>query len=309
MSLEAGSYIAQVAIAAYPNIDWQEVDGLMVAIGIISDEFPAFLPSRDVYPVTLREGASISIGMGGGGGRRRPLFGLRKTDGGSLLISLRMDGKDRRTIVDALSDGAVAHDLDIAWDAIRRSASNCFMLTGMEDKAGDFRGLIQRLKRGAPDVVQHRMRWGAANDVACIEEDVKEVVGDATMRKQLVMARIGQGEFRRRVLQCWNSRCAVTGVTELSVIKASHIKPWRDSSDEERLSADNGIALVATLDALFDAFLISFDQDGGIVISSRLSADDLRKLRITETMKLLHKPSQAQRVFLRAHLKRLEYFQ
>ena len=94
---------------------------------------------------------------------------------------------------------------------------------------------------------------------------------EATEKVALANARVGQGQFRARVLAMWNSRCCVTGSTTLDAIRASHIKPWRDSSDAERLDENNGLPLLATLDSLFDVGLISFSDDGKMLVSSRVS--------------------------------------
>lgn len=90
---------------------------------------------------------------------------------------------------------------------------------------------------------------------------------NSTHREALIQARLGQGPFRRFLLAEWGGRCAVTGISLEQVIRASHIKPWRYSTDDERLDPKNGLPLVATLDALFDSGLISFAGDGELLIS------------------------------------------
>jgi hypothetical protein len=113
---------------------------------------------------------------------------------------------------------------------------------------------------------------------------------DSTTKKALVNARVGQGLFRVQVLKIWGNRCAVTGSSTTDAIRASHIKPWRTSSNAERLDPNNGLALVANLDALFDAGLISFGSAGKILISGQLSPTEQsifsiidRKLRMPPT--------------------------
>lgn len=91
-----------------------------------------------------------------------------------------------------------------------------------------------------------------------------------TSKEALVDARVGQGWFRSQVLALWGGQCAVTGSRTFDAIRASHIKPWRNSNDEERLDPYNGLPMVASLDALFDAGLIGFDSTGGLVISPAL---------------------------------------
>ncbi|TFD25169.1 HNH endonuclease [Cryobacterium lyxosi] len=81
-------------------------------------------------------------------------------------------------------------------------------------------------------------------------------------------ARIGQARFARAVLTNWNQRCAFCGLTLAGtglpsgrMLIASHIKPWRHSSNRERLDHRNGLALCPTHDAAFDTFLISVQPD------------------------------------------------
>ena len=87
-------------------------------------------------------------------------------------------------------------------------------------------------------------------------------------------ARIGQGLFRKQVLSLWGGRCAVTGSAVLDAIRASHIKPWRSSDNAERLEPCNGLPLVASLDALFDAGFITFADDGWTLVSPRLNFEE-----------------------------------
>jgi hypothetical protein len=56
----------------------------------------------------------------------------------------------------------------------------------------------------------------------------------------------------------WEKRCTVTCCATLETIRASHIKPWWMATNEERLDPGNGLPLVATVDTLFDAGLITF---------------------------------------------------
>ncbi len=98
--------------------------------------------------------------------------------------------------------------------------------------------------------------------------------GDATTKKALADARVGQGAFRDKVLQICGSRCCVTGSTTRDAIRASHVKPWRNSDDRERLDPYNGLPLIATLDALFDKGLITFAPDGELLVSNQLDANE-----------------------------------
>jgi putative restriction endonuclease len=92
---------------------------------------------------------------------------------------------------------------------------------------------------------------------------------DKTEQEQIVVSRLGQGNFRRNVIRLWGS-CSVTGLQNISLLRASHIKPWKDSSNQERLSPFNGLLLIPDYDFLFDKGYITFKTNGSVLISQRL---------------------------------------
>jgi putative restriction endonuclease len=87
-----------------------------------------------------------------------------------------------------------------------------------------------------------------------------------TDRLRLIKARLGQGEFRQRLLEEWRG-CAVTGIQNPELLRASHIKPWRVSSNDERLHQFNGLMLLPQYDHLFDRGYITFEDNGQMVRS------------------------------------------
>mgnify|MGYP002151875581 CR=1 FL=1 len=89
--------------------------------------------------------------------------------------------------------------------------------------------------------------------------------------------RIGQDYFRSEVVDVCNGRCIVTGVQEQipSLLIASHIKPWKVSDDDERMDGHNGLLLSPHLDKLFDKYLITFDENGYIILSKRVDSSVL----------------------------------
>ena len=107
-----------------------------------------------------------------------------------------------------------------------------------------------------------------------------------TTREGLVTSRIGQGDYRQQILRRWNFKCAVNGVSIKEILIASHIVPWRESNDQERLDVDNGLLLSPTYDALFDRYLISFDDNGQILLSKSMNKIDFSKLGITGKEKI-----------------------
>ena len=83
------------------------------------------------------------------------------------------------------------------------------------------------------------------------------------------------------VIDYWQGRCAVTGLDVLPLLRASHIRPWAPcDSDAERLGVFNGLLLAPQLDALFDGGWISFDDDGGLLVSPELSGKQQVRLGV-----------------------------
>lgn len=106
-----------------------------------------------------------------------------------------------------------------------------------------------------------------------------------TEREAIVKSRIGQGQFRKDLVEFWK-QCSVSGVANLDFLVASHIKPWRASSNFERLHKYNGLLLTPNLDTLFDKGYISFAKNGSIVVSNQIDQDALQKLGVDLNMHL-----------------------
>ena len=117
--------------------------------------------------------------------------------------------------------------------------------------------------------------WDAYSTIAVLQTfqeptDFEAIPTDATLpgptfREQLVRARRGQGVFRANVL-LREEACRVTHVNEPRHLTASHIKPWRDASDAERLDGANGLLLSPHIDHLFDEGYITFSTGQELVI-------------------------------------------
>jgi predicted restriction endonuclease len=95
-----------------------------------------------------------------------------------------------------------------------------------------------------------------------------------TEAERLTIERVGQSFFRQALLEYWNGRCPLTGISDPALLRASHIVPWAEcESDELRLDVHNGLLLSALWDAAFDAGLISFADDGAILRSPKLTPE------------------------------------
>jgi len=121
---------------------------------------------------------------------------------------------------------------------------------------------IWQLSRALPDAPLKRFEAALAQ----VDQESRTEV------EALVRRRLGQAEFRAGLLDYWQGRCAVTGVAQPELLRASHIKPWAHCGDNaERLDIYNGFLLTADWDAAFDAGLVSFYRDGVAVFSPMLS--------------------------------------
>ena len=105
-------------------------------------------------------------------------------------------------------------------------------------------------------------------------------LGKTTQAERLVIQRIGQDIFRTGLMEYWQRRCPLTGITDPALLRASHIIPWSEcESDAERLDVHNGLLLSALWDAAFDRALVTFDDEGNPVFSVELSEEAQGELR------------------------------
>jgi predicted restriction endonuclease len=114
--------------------------------------------------------------------------------------------------------------------------------------------------------------------LADIQEVEKAKKTKKTIRARLVEARIGQGQFRKDLEQRWDNACELTGLQLRELLRASHIKPWPQSTNPERLDGNNGLLLAAHVDALFDRGLISFSDVGKLLYAKRFPNSEKKSL-------------------------------
>jgi hypothetical protein len=111
-----------------------------------------------------------------------------------------------------------------------------------------------------------------------------------TEAERLAVQRIGQNIFRERLIAYWQGCCPLTGITHKALLRASHIKPWKDcDSDAERLDVHNGLLLSALWDAAFDSGLVSFGNSGNPLFSPSLGPDAKALLRWQRPLPLSEK--------------------
>jgi len=143
-----------------------------------------------------------------------------------------------------------------------------------------------------PQVAEALESLGLVKPIACtdlLDEITAKIEGLAKYpekdREAIIKARIGQGEFRKRLIHFWGG-CSVTGCDCLEILVASHIKPWRDCVGKEAIDMANGLLLLPNLDRAFDRGLISFADDGKIILSDRLGSSIAAALGINGDMQI-----------------------
>lgn len=132
------------------------------------------------------------------------------------------------------------------------------------------------------------------------QEQIEENVLDKTERTQLQRARVGQGEYRIKLLeQC--PFCPITLVSDDRLLIASHIKPWSVSNEFEKTDPKNGFMLTPTFDRLFDRGFLSFTDDKKTILSPFLSNMTYSKLGISDNKIIPHLPIEGREKYLEFH--------
>ena len=141
------------------------------------------------------------------------------------------------------------------------------------------------------DFWEGRLEREMANDTSVPETDRTAIIG----------ARKGQGLFKERVSEI-EFRCRIAGVQNPVHLIASHCKPWRDSTNEERLNGENGLLLTPSIDHLFDRGFIGFEDTGRLIISPVVHPPSLERMGI-ETTKAVNVGgfTSGQKAFLEFH--------
>lgn len=157
--------------------------------------------------------------------------------------------------------------------------------------------LIQQAQLVEPIVADDLDDWESR-----IEQTIQQ---DATLaeteRLAIVRSRIGQGLFKERVHKI-ETHCRITKVDNPTHLIASHCKPWRDATNEERLNGENGLLLTPSIDHLFDRGFIGFENNGELIISPAAHRPSLQRMGIeTEQVVNVGVFSQGQKAYLEFH--------
>lgn len=159
----------------------------------------------------------------------------------------------------------------------------------------DFRAGLNKFLAFVNSDYHKRMEDSILTEIKAVENDnnIK-----ATEKDSIVKSRIGQGIFRNEFIEYWHG-CAISQCPFTWMLIASHIKPWRDADNQERLDTYNGLLLLPNYDKLFDLGYISFTQMGKIMYSRLLDKFDREAIGLTSDLHLVKLENQ--------HLKYLKY--
>jgi len=147
--------------------------------------------------------------------------------------------------------------------------------------------LHQELKTDVTLLDAHSFTWMLTAQMKGIDRPISREYKQLSQKEKeaLIKARLGQGQFRKELISYWTC-CAVTGCEEIKLLRASHIKPWKNCDLKEAVDLFNGLLLAPSVDAAFDKGYISFSDSGDILISEDLQNSDASALGIDKACRL-----------------------
>jgi hypothetical protein len=222
---------------------------------------PGFVVREEAHKAAYENGFRISLGM------QDAWIGYRSTTARGEVWFARVAGRGSWLL--SIDHAGVAAELDMpVTSAIAGPGFATYAFASLQL-------LYQTLERV--------YKLGASLPDAPLESFKKATahLPRTTEAERLTIQRVGQSLFRDALLEYWNGRCPLTGITDTNLLRASHIVPWSEcETDELRLDVHNGLLLSALWDAAFDAGLISFAEDGMVLRSLALTAEASAALKL-----------------------------
>ena len=189
----------------------------------------------------------------------------------------------------SLSDWAIANEIvsgpltsilsKTSFDAITLKVINLPIFIERDERG-------HHMYSGALAKYSEYLADGFENDV---ESDIEEIIDNPTISEtdkiSLVKCRIGQGTFRQKLIGYWGG-CSATKFKDTNLLIASHIKPWKVSTNAERLDFFNGLLLTPNLDKAFDGGFVTFAEDGKIQISPQFLEPEKLGIHFKQSVEL-----------------------
>lgn len=152
-----------------------------------------------------------------------------------------------------------------------------------------YTGKVYHNPKDGDEYVYGEWQNGEFKRMSDIAEDIEQEAEERHLKgeekQQFVKVRVNQGVFRENLLKKYD-RCCLCGIKDKGLLMASHIKPWKASTPEQKLDYNNGLLLCPNHDKLFDKGYITFDNTGKIQISESLSVRDRQLLNVSSDMSI-----------------------
>jgi hypothetical protein len=217
---------------------------------------PGFVVREEAHKATYENGFRVELGRQGG------WLGYSSTTArGEVWIA--RDPLQNIWLL-SLTHPGVAHELSIPqFDVV----NGLVQVPGLASYGfAELSGLYDALDRA------YKLGVSLPNAPLTVFQKRTAALPSTTESERLKVVRIGQDIFRDALLKYWNGRCPLTGITDRTLLRASHIVPWAEcESDDLRLDVHNGLLLSALWDCAFDSGLVSFSDTGVVLRSESLS--------------------------------------
>ena len=165
-----------------------------------------------------------------------------------------------------------------------------------------FMSFCEWLKKNNKKIEGYKLEDEYYKNAKEVEDKIEKLNLQGIDKEAVDKRRVNQGIFKEQLL-CRYSHCCLCNVTQKDFLIASHIKPWKDSDENERLDIDNGLLLCPNHDKAFDRGYISFDDNGLIIISGEL--DDTNRVFLNLRQDMSIKLTDGNREYLKYHRKNI----
>jgi len=109
------------------------------------------------------------------------------------------------------------------------------------------------------------------------KEDAEQIFGKdlkvESKRRDPYLHRLYKNQLQDECEEIYGNPICVLEKLTYPVLIASHIKPFIESDENEAYDPNNGLLLSRTIDSLFDLKYISFENNGEMIFSNRISND------------------------------------
>lgn len=123
------------------------------------------------------------------------------------------------------------------------------------------------------------------NELINVFKEIKKTKVRKKYKTAEVKIRTDQSKFREELLYI-HKKCQICGIRNKNLLVASHVKRYCESNESEIYDPYNGFILCKSHDGLYDSGLITFTDEGNIIISDELDYDDREILNINENIKI-----------------------